>query len=64
MNEIIETLKKLKNQDETKWLETKKEILNYFFKSNASSDKTALYEEANRLAQEIKESTKSEKKLG
>ena len=53
ISDILEILKKQRNEDETKWLETRKAILEYY-KSTLSLDaKDSIYEEENRLAKDV-----------
>lgn len=60
MNNIVEQLVKLHNEDETNWLKTRKEIIDYFFKSSPESIRDMLYDEFNRLDKDIEESTERE----
>lgn len=62
MNNFVEQLVKLHNEDETAWLETRKEIVDYFFKSSPESVRDMLYDEFNRLDKDIGESIEQEKK--
>ena len=62
MNNIVEQLVKLRNEDETAWLKTGNEILEYYFAASGQTVKDMLYEEFNRLAKEIAESNERQKK--
>ncbi len=53
---LIDNAIKQKNQDESKRLEMKKKSIDSQFLSAKVNDKTLLYEEANRIANEINES--------
>ena len=52
MNNIVELLIKLRNEDETAWLETLKKILEYYFSTSPQGVKDTLYEEFNRLSKQ------------
>ena len=62
MSNFIEQLVKLHNEDERTWLKTRKEIVDYFFKSSPESIRNMLYDEFNRLDEEIEASIEREKK--
>ena len=62
MNNIVELLIKLRNEDETAWLETLKKILEYYFSTSPQGVKDTLYEEFNRLGKQIEESSERQKK--
>ena len=62
MNNIVAQLVKLRNEDETAWLKTGKEILEYYFAVSGQTVKDMLYEEFNRLDKEIAESNERQKK--
>ncbi|MDE6719087.1 MAG: hypothetical protein K2J68_04435 [Treponemataceae bacterium] len=62
MNNFVEQLVKLHNEDETACLETRKEIVDYFFKSSPESVRDMLYDEFNSLDKDIGESIEQEKK--
>ena len=55
MNTFVSNLIKLRDEDETKWLETRKEILEYFLQSQPVGKKDLLFEELNRISKEIDE---------
>ena len=55
MNIFVSNLIKLRDEDETKWLETRKEILEYFLQSQPVEKKDMLFEELNRISKEIDE---------
>lgn len=50
---LLENEMKMKNQDDTDTLIMKKESLDALFSSSEVKDKSLLYEEENRLAEEI-----------
>ena len=62
MDNIVEQLVKLRNEDETAWLETLKKILEYYFSTSPQGVKDTLYEEFNRLSKQIAESNERQKK--
>ena len=62
MSNFIEQLVKLHNEDERTWLKTRKDIVDYFFKSSPESIRNMLYDEFNRLDEEIEASIEREKK--
>ncbi|MBO4628735.1 MAG: hypothetical protein J5687_02165 [Treponema sp.] len=55
-NEIIKTLVKLHNEDETEWLTTLKTILDYYYDSANEKYKEIIAGEYNRLAKDINNS--------
>lgn len=61
MTDPMQQLIKLRNEDETAWLKTNKEIMENFFQSSPQGVKDILYDEFNRLAKEIDESVAREK---
>lgn len=61
MTDLMQQLIKLRNEDETAWLKTNKEIMENFFQSSPQGVKGILYDEFNRLAKEIDESVAREK---
>lgn len=61
MTDLMQQLIKLRNEDETAWLKTNREIMENFFQSSPQSVKGILYDEFNRLAKEIDESVAREK---
>lgn len=61
MTDLMQQLIKLRNEDETAWLKTSKEIMENFFQSSPQGVKDILYDEFNRLAKEIDESVAREK---
>ena len=61
MNKIIEILVKLRDEDETKWLETRKEIFDYYLQSTPVGKKDLLFEELNRISKEIEENVNKQK---
>ncbi|MDD6486785.1 MAG: hypothetical protein GX568_00960 [Candidatus Gastranaerophilales bacterium] len=61
MNKIIETLVKLRDEDETEWLETRKEIFEYYLQSSPVGKKDLLFEELNQISKEIEESINKQK---
>lgn len=61
MTDLMQQLIKLRNEDETAWLKTNKEIMEHFFQSSPQGVKDILYDEFNRLAKEIGESVAREK---
>ena len=61
MNTFVSNLIKLRDEDETKWLETRKEILEYFLQSQPVGKKDLLFEELNRISKEIDERIDEEK---
>ena len=62
MDNIVEQLVKLRNEDETAWLETLKKILEYYFSTSPQGVKDTLYEEFNRLSKQIEGSSERQKK--
>lgn len=62
MNDFVDQLVKLHNEDETAWLEARKEIVEYFFKSSPQSVRDMLYDEFNRLSKDVDEQSEREKK--
>lgn len=62
MNNFVRQLVKLHNEDETAWLKTRKEILDYFFESSPQDVRDVLYDEFNRFNKEVDKSTEHEKK--
>ena len=58
---IVENAVKLKNQDETKRLEMKKQSIDAQFSSADVKDKDLIREEQNKISNEIDESTEKEK---
>lgn len=62
MNNFVEQLMKLHNEDETAWLETRREIVEYFFKSSPQSVRDILYDEFNRLSKDVDEQSGLKKK--
>ncbi|MBQ4498323.1 MAG: hypothetical protein II973_12590 [Spirochaetaceae bacterium] len=61
MNTIISNLVKLRDEDETKWLETRKEIFEYYLQSLPVGKKDLLFEELNLISKEIDESINKQK---
>ena len=51
--EITELLLRLKNEDETKWLENLKTVLDFYRESKNEKYKEIIYTEYNRLAKKI-----------
>lgn len=51
--ELTDLLVRLKNEDETKWLETLKLILDFYRESKNEKYKELIYAEYNRLSEKI-----------
>lgn len=60
--DIIDILRRLKNEDETKWLETRTAILEYFKEALPLDCRDTMYTEENRLEKEINDVSEKEKK--
>lgn len=58
--EITELLVRLKNEDETKWLENLKSVLDYYRESNKEKYKELIYSEYNRLSDSIDDCIRKE----
>lgn len=58
--EITELLVRLKNEDETKWLENLKSVLDYYRESNKEKYKELIYSEYNRLSDTINDCIRKE----
>lgn len=63
MHDFVEQLKKLRNEDETLWLITRVEILDYFGKTSNQGVKDLIRDALNRLSGEIDESIGREKEI-
>ena len=63
MHDFVEQLKKLRNEDETLWLITRVEILDYFGKTSNQGVKDLIRDVLNRLSGEIDESIGREKEI-
>lgn len=58
--DIIDILRRLKNEDETKWLENLKSVLDYYRESNKEKYKELIYSEYNRLSDTINDCVRKE----
>ncbi|MDE5613254.1 MAG: hypothetical protein K2I74_01220 [Treponemataceae bacterium] len=63
MNDFVKQLEKLRNEDETLWLITRVEILDYFGKTSNQGVKDLIRAALNRLSGEIDESIAREKEI-
>ena len=59
--DLIDILKKQRNEDETKWFETRRAILEYYKATLPLDSKDSFFEEDNRLAKEIYKSINNQK---